>query len=246
MGSRASGSSSAVVLEEPAVISFAAIPSSVQIVPIESGTARSLDTSEPIPVDGDHRGIRAGDRDGNSDRNPDAADAAQKLRPTAAALIMASLGFSALLSALDITIVTTAMPAIAAEFQSNAGYIWIGSSYVLASTAIAPVWGSVADIWGRKPIMLIALAVFLGGSLMCALAETLDTMIVGRVLQGFGTSGKAVVGSIIISDLFPLRDRGLYLAVLSTVWAVGASAGPLLGGLLTTKLRYVSQCSYSP
>ena len=81
MGSRASGSSSAVVLEEPAVISFAAIPSSVQIVPIESGTARSLDTSEPIPVDGDHRGIRAGDRDGNSDRNSDAAEAAQKLRP---------------------------------------------------------------------------------------------------------------------------------------------------------------------
>ncbi len=226
------------MLEEPAVISFAAIPPSVPIVSIENGAARTLGISGPIPGDDDHRSIRSGDRDGKPDPGPDAAGAAQKLPPTAAALIMASLGLSALLSALDITIVTTAMPVIAAEFHSNAAYIWIGSSYVLASTAIAPVWGSVADIWGRKPIMLIALAVFLGGSLMCALAETMDTMIIGRVFQGFGTSGKAVVGSIIISDLFPLRDRGLYLAVLSTVWAVGASAGPLLGGVLTTKLRY--------
>ena len=240
MASRSSGSSSAVVLEEPAVISLPAIPPSVPIVPIESGAARTLGASEPIPVGDDHHGIRSGDRDGNFDPNPDTAVGTQKLRPTATVLIMASLGFSALLSALDISIVTTSMPVIAANFQSNAAYIWIGSSYVLASTAIAPVWGSVADIWGRKPIMLIALAIFLGGSLMCAMAETIDTMIGGRVLQGLGNSGKSVVGSIIISDLFPLRDRGLYLAVLSTVTAVGASTGPLLGGLLTTKLRYVS------
>ena len=164
--------------------------------------------------------------------------AAVGTRRSVTILIMISLCLSALMSALDITIVTTAVPTIAGDFKSSAGYIWIGSAYILASTVVAPLWGSIADIWGRKPIMLLAVVTFLAGSLICALARTMETLIIGRAIQGIGGSGKSVLGSVVISDLFSLRDRGLYLAALSTTWAVGATAGPLLGGVLTTKLRY--------
>jgi MFS family permease len=174
----------------------------------------------------------------NYNASLDTPGAVQKLQPTTIALILVSLGLSCLLSALDVTIVTTAVPAIVADFKSSDGYIWIGSSYILANTAMSPVWGSIADIWGRKPIFLIALTVFLIGSLLCALSPHMEAMIAGRVIQGLGSSGTSIMGSVVISDLFSLRDRGLYGSMLTIVWAVGAATGPLLGGSLTTKLKY--------
>ncbi|CAI7669248.1 unnamed protein product [Penicillium discolor] len=111
---------------------------------------------------------------------------------------MMSLCLSVLLSALDLTIVTPAIPAIVGSLKSAAGYTWVGSAYTLAYAAITPVWGSVSDIWGRKPIMLIAVAIFLLGSLVCALAPKMDVLIVGRAVQGLGGSvGDGVFGSIV-------------------------------------------------
>ncbi|KAF2183578.1 MFS general substrate transporter [Zopfia rhizophila CBS 207.26] len=151
---------------------------------------------------------------------------------------MAPLCLSVTLSALDLTIVTPAVPAIVASFESVAGYVWVGSAFILASTAITPVWGSVADIWGRKPIILIALAVFLGGSLLCALAPQMDALIAGRAIQGLGSSGMGTMVNVIICDTFSLRDRGLYLAITSVVWAVASAAGPVIGGVFTTRLDW--------
>jgi MFS family permease len=151
---------------------------------------------------------------------------------------MMSLCLSCLLSALDLTIVTPAIPSIVSAFQSSSGYIWVGSAYTLAHAAITPVWGAVSDIWGRKPIILIAMTVFLGGSLVCALARHMETLIVGRALQGLGGSGMGTMVNIVVCDLFSLRDRGLYLAITSLVWAVGSAVGPVLGGVFTTRLRY--------
>ncbi|RHZ45199.1 uncharacterized protein CDV56_102029 [Aspergillus thermomutatus] len=151
---------------------------------------------------------------------------------------MMSLCLSVLLSALDLTIVTPAIPAIAGTFKTAAGYIWVGSAYTLAYAAITPVWGSVSDIWGRKPIMLIAVAVFLVGSLICALAPHMDALIVGRAIQGLGGSGMGIMVNIVVSDMFSLRDRGLYLAITSLVWAVGSAIGPVLGGVFTTRLSW--------
>ncbi|OQD93368.1 hypothetical protein PENSOL_c033G10224 [Penicillium solitum] len=109
-----------------------------------------------------------------------------------------SLCLSALLSALDLTIVTPAIPAIVGSLKSAAGYTWVGSAYTLAYAAITPVWGSVSDIWGRKPIMLIAVAIFLLGSLVCAFAPKMDVLIVGRAIQGLGDPvGDGVSGSIV-------------------------------------------------
>lgn len=151
-------------------------------------------------------------------------------------LTITSLCFSCTLSALDLTIVTTAVPTIVSSFQSVAGYIWIGSAYILTYTAVTPIWGSVANIWGRKPTILISLEIFLAGSLLCALAPRMEALIAGRAIQGLGGSGMGIMANIIISDMFSLRERGLYLAIVSIVWAVGSAAGPVLGGVFTTRL----------
>ncbi|CAG7943564.1 unnamed protein product [Penicillium salamii] len=144
------------------------------------------------------------------------------------ALTMMSLCISVLLSALDLTIVTPAIPAIVGSLKSAAGYTWVGGAYTLAYAAVTPVWGSVSDIWGRKPIMLITVAIFLVGSLVCALAPKMNALIVGRAIQGLGGSGMGIMVNIIVSDMFSLRDRGLYLAITSLAWAVGSAIGPVL------------------
>ncbi|KAH2978702.1 hypothetical protein KXW58_004439 [Aspergillus fumigatus] len=176
----------------------------------------------------------------NASPAPSPSLPAESLRPstTTIAWTMMSLCLSVLLSALDLTIVTPAIPTIVGAFKTAAGYIWVGSAYTLAYAAITPVWGSVSDIWGRKPIMLIAVAVFLVGSLVCALARNMDALIAGRALQGLGGSGMGIMVNIVVSDMFSLRDRGLYLAITSLVWAVGSAIGPVLGGVFTTRLSW--------
>lgn len=154
------------------------------------------------------------------------------------ALIMAPLCLSVLLSSLDLTMVTPAIPSIAAEFQSSSGYIWVGGAFILGSTAVTPVWGSMADIWGRKPIMLTAQAFFFAGSLLCALAPNMDAFIAGRGIQGIGASGMGILVNVIICDTFSMRDRGLYLAITSVMWAVGTAVGPVLGGVFTTRAHW--------
>ncbi|OHF04059.1 plays a role in the entry into G0 [Colletotrichum orchidophilum] len=175
-------------------------------------------------------------------RDPPLADvpsaAVPKLSGTSIALTMTSLCLSATLSALDLTIVTTAVPNIVASLHSVAGYIWVGSAFILGFTAVTPVWGSVADLWGRKPIILLALTIFLAGSLLCALAPHMDALIAGRAVQGVGASGMGVMVNTIICDMFSLRDRGLYLAVTSVIWAIGSAVGPVLGGVFTTRLNW--------
>src|SRR3569833_630312 len=162
-----------------------------------------------------------------------------RLSGTSIALIMAPLCLSVTLSSLALAIITPALPAIVGAFHSVAGYIWIGGAFILASTAITPVWGSVADNKNQKPIILIALSLFLGGSLLCALDPQMDAIIAVRAVQGLGASGMSTMVYVIICDSFSLRDRGLYLAITSIVWAIGSAVGPVLGGLFTTRLEYV-------
>jgi MFS family permease len=168
----------------------------------------------------------------------DYESSAKKLSATAIALIMLPLCLSVFLSALDLTIITPAIPTIVRGFHSTTGYVWIGSAFILSSTASTPVWGSLADIWGRKPILLIALTIFLGGSLLCALAPSMHSLIAGRAVQGIGSSGMGTTVNIIICDTFSLRDRGLYLAITSVVWAIGSAIGPVIGGSFTTKVSW--------
>jgi EmrB/QacA subfamily drug resistance transporter len=154
------------------------------------------------------------------------------------ALIMMSLGISVLLVALDITIITTALPTIAEHFKSAAGYTWIGSAYLIANSAATPIWGKVSDIFGRKPILLVTNVIFFIGSLICALSINIDMLIAGRVVQGIGGGGLIVLVNITISDLFAMRDRGAYFGIIGGVWALASSLGPVVGGAFTQNVTW--------
>lgn len=153
-------------------------------------------------------------------------------------ILMLALCSSLFLAALDISIITTAVPTIAAEFRSNLGYTWIGSAFILANGAVVPIWGKISDIWGRKTILLIAIAVFWVGSLVCGLSRNMATLIAGRAVQGVGGGGIITLINICISDLFSPRNRGFYFGIVSTTWAVASAIGPVLGGIFTSKATW--------
>ncbi|KAF7675292.1 multidrug resistance protein fnx1 [Alternaria burnsii] len=153
-------------------------------------------------------------------------------------LIMLSLAVAVLLVALDITIVTTALPTISAEFNSASGYTWIGSAYLIAQSAATPIWGKISDIFGRKPILLLTNAIFFVGSLLAGVSVNMDMLIASRVIQGIGGGGLITLVNIAISDLFSVRDRGQYFGIIGGVWALASSLGPVVGGLFTQKVSW--------
>lgn len=142
------------------------------------------------------------------------------------ALIVVALCSAVLLAALDVTITTVAIPTISADFQSTAGYTWIGSAYLLANAAAAPSWGKLSDIFGRKPVLLTAVGVFWVGSLLCGVSVSMAMLIAGRAIQGIGGGGSLILVNICISDLFSVRKRGVYLGFVGLVWALAGGFGP--------------------
>ncbi|KAI0815839.1 MFS general substrate transporter [Xylaria sp. FL0064] len=147
--------------------------------------------------------------------------------------ILTALYLALFLAALDTTIVVQSIPTICAELHSAAGYVWIGGAYLLANAATGPIWAKCSDIWGRKPILLTAIGVFAAASILAALSTNLATLIAARALQGVASGGLIQMSTIVISDLFSVRERSLYLGYTGFVWAVAGSAGPLIGGVLT-------------
>ncbi|KAJ4359342.1 hypothetical protein N0V95_002266 [Ascochyta clinopodiicola] len=199
--------------------------------------ARALDSSkeEVASKDGDNKHVA-------TETPPTAPAAQEEERPKRSklkvSLIMFSLAVAVLLVALDITIVTTALPTIAEEFNSASGYTWVGSAYLIANSAATPIWGKVSDIFGRKPCLLITNAIFFVGSLIAALSVNMNMLIGARVIQGMGGGGLIVLVNIAISDLFAMRDRGAYFGIIGGVWALASSLGPIVGGLFTQKVNW--------
>ncbi|KAL8776531.1 MAG: hypothetical protein Q9213_008239, partial [Squamulea squamosa] len=155
------------------------------------------------------------------------------------ALIMCALCIAVFLAALDTTIITTAVPTIATRFHaSEADYTWIGSAYLLAAAASTPTWGKFSDIWGRKPILLVANIVFLVGSLIAALSINIKMLLAGRAIQGIGGGGLIILANICVSDLFSMRERGKFFGMIGGVWGVASALGPILGGVFTEKVSW--------
>ncbi|KAL9105601.1 MAG: hypothetical protein Q9227_009259 [Pyrenula ochraceoflavens] len=128
-------------------------------------------------------------------------------------LLMLSLCTVIFLAALDSTIVATAAPTISRDLNApDTGYSWIGSSYLFAQATMVPLWGKISDVFGRKPVLTIANAVFFIGSLLSGFAVNLAMFLAGRTMQGLGAGGMVLLVNISISDLFSMRDRGLYLS----------------------------------
>lgn len=133
------------------------------------------------------------------------------------AVIMLALCMAVFLAALDVTIVTTALPTITEHFGSASGYTWIGSAFMLANAASIPSWGKVSDIFGRKPMLLLANIIFMIGSLVAALSNSIGMLIAARAVQGLGGGGLVILVNITIGDLFSLRIRGAFYGVIGGV-----------------------------
>ncbi|EAQ93076.1 hypothetical protein CHGG_01311 [Chaetomium globosum CBS 148.51] len=219
-------------------------------VPSTDDTASSIHNittsppSKPPPNDSQPTTVPLpqGEGDGKGDNTtPDATTSPppeETRTPLQTTMILLALASALFLAALDVTIVTVAVPTIAQEFQSTAGYTWIGSAYMLATAAAAPMWGKISDIWGRKPIMLIAVAVFWVGSLLSAVSVNMGMLIVARAVQGVGGGGIVILVNVCISDLFSMRKRGVYFGAMGMVWAVASAVGPVLGGVFTSEVTW--------
>jgi len=121
------------------------------------------------------------------------------------------------IAALDQTIVSTAIPTIANSLHSARGYTWIGGAYLIANTAGGPIWTKLSDIWGRKPLLLIAVAWFFAASIVCAKATSMKMLIIGRAFQGCAGGGCLNLVIVIMSDLFSLRRRALVIGMLEVM-----------------------------
>jgi multidrug resistance protein len=146
--------------------------------------------------------------------------------------VVAALMLAMALAALDSTIVSTAVPQIVGDLGGFSYFSWLFSGYLLAVTVSLPVYGKLSDTFGRKPVLVAGAAVFLLGSLLCAVAWNMGALIAFRIVQGLG--GGALQGTVqtLAADLYPLEERPRIQSKLSTVWAVSAVAGPGVGGLL--------------
>jgi EmrB/QacA subfamily drug resistance transporter len=148
--------------------------------------------------------------------------------------LMAVLG----LGALDQSIVATALPRIVSDLGGMAHLSWVVTAYVLASTATMPLYGKMADQYGRRPMIFTALATFLIGSVLCGLAGSMTQLIVFRAIQGMGAGGFMPLAQIIISDLVAPQDRAKRQGSIAIVFAVTSVLGPVLGGFMTDLLSW--------
>jgi EmrB/QacA subfamily drug resistance transporter len=153
-------------------------------------------------------------------------------------LVMAAMMLSLLLAALDQTIVSTALPRILSDFHALNQLSWVVTAYLLASTASTPLWGKLADLYGRKRILQTAIAVFLVGSALSGASQSMTELIIFRAIQGLGGGGLMVLVMALIADVVPARERGKYSGMLVAVWGLASVVGPLLGGLFTEHLSW--------
>jgi EmrB/QacA subfamily drug resistance transporter len=142
------------------------------------------------------------------------------------------------LATLDQTIVAPALPTIGANLGDVDFLSWIISVYLLTSTATTPLYGKISDIYGRRPVLLLALGVFVAGSVVCALSTSMIMMIVGRAIQGLGGGGLITLAQTVIADAVSPRERSKYVVYITAVWATSSVAGPVLGGYLAQHVSW--------
>ncbi|MCF5066023.1 DHA2 family efflux MFS transporter permease subunit [Pseudomonas syringae] len=152
--------------------------------------------------------------------------------------ILASLMMAIFLGALDQTIVAVSMPAISAQFHDVNLLAWVISGYMVAMTVAVPIYGKLGDLYGRRPMMLIGMGLFTVASLFCAMAQSMEQLVLARVIQGIGAGGMISVSQAIIGDIIPPRERGRYQGYFSSMYAVASVAGPVLGGYMTEYLSW--------
>jgi EmrB/QacA subfamily drug resistance transporter len=152
--------------------------------------------------------------------------------------ILMSLMLTMFLAALDQTIVATALPTIGRQFADVSSLSWVITAYLLASTAVAPVFGTLSDIYGRRVTIITSMSLFILGSILCAVAPNMTVLIIARGLQGLGGGGILPIVQTVIADIVSPRERGRYQAYFSGVWMAAGISGPILGGVFAEHLHW--------
>ncbi len=152
--------------------------------------------------------------------------------------VLFALMMAIFLSALDQTIVAVSMPAISAQFHDFDLLAWVISAYMVALTVAVPIYGKLGDLYGRRRLMLFGLALFTIASVLCGMAQSMEQLVLARILQGIGAGGMVSVSQAIIGDIIPPRERGRYQGYFSGMYAVASVLGPVLGGIMTEYMSW--------
>ena len=153
-------------------------------------------------------------------------------------IIFSALIAGMLLSSLDQTIVSTAMPTIVGKLGGVEHQAWITTAYLLATTIVMPIYGKFGDILGRRNLFLVAIALFTLASVGCAFATDFWGFVIFRAIQGLGGGGLMILSQAIIADIVPAKERGKYMGPLGAIFGLSAVAGPLLGGFFVDHLTW--------
>lgn len=151
--------------------------------------------------------------------------------------VLAAVMLATFMGAIEATIVSTAMPEIVGELGGFSLYSWVFSAYLLMNTVTVLIYGKLSDLFGRKPILIIGICIFLVGSILCGLATSMEMLIIFRLVQGFGAGAVTPIATTIIGDIYTKEERAKIQGYLSSVWGISAVSGPAIGGLL---VEYVS------
>jgi MFS family permease len=171
-------------------------------------------------------------------RDPLTPPPADYVEHAVARRIVVGVLLTMLLAALDQVMVATALPSMAASLGEIENISWVVTANLLCATAVTPLYGKLSDIHGRRAMMLIAIGIYAGGSLACALASSMLTLIMGRALQGLGGGGLMPLVQTIIGDVASPRDRPRYQAYTSSIFIVSTVGGPILGGFIAEHLHW--------
>lgn len=159
-------------------------------------------------------------------------------RTTHRSLVFAGLILAMFMSAIEGTIVATAMPSIAAELGGFELYSWVFSSYLLMQAIAIPIFGKLSDIVGRKPVFIFGVVVFLVGSLLCGFATSMGMLVGFRFLQGLGAGAVQPITTTLAGDLYSIEERGRIQGYMSSVWGLSSIVGPLAGGLVVHSIGW--------
>ncbi|MBM7552944.1 MDR family MFS transporter [Thalassobacillus pellis] len=153
-------------------------------------------------------------------------------------LILASIMLAMFLAAIEATIVSTAMPSIVADLGGFSLYSWVFSAYLLTNAATVLIFGKLSDIFGRKPIFLLGISLFLIGSTLCGFAGSMKMLIVFRLVQGLGAGALMPIATTIVGDIYTKEERANIQGYLSSVWGISAVTGPALGGFFVETISW--------
>jgi EmrB/QacA subfamily drug resistance transporter len=162
----------------------------------------------------------------------------QTIDPAAQRDIVVGVLIAMFLAALDQTIVAPALPTIGSSLGNTEYLSWIVTAYLLTATAVTPLYGKLADIRGRRPVIFGAIGIFVAGSIISALARSMLMLILGRAIQGIGGGGLGALAMTVIGDVVAPRERGQYQGYISGMWGIASLSGPIVGGFLTHKLHW--------